>query len=56
MPLTVKKLDAARFGGDKERPSDGNNLCMRLHSSGAKRFQVQVPSESGSKGCVGHPW
>lgn len=49
MSLTVKKLEAARFGVDKERLSDGNGLYARLYPSGAKRFQVQVPSELGGK-------
>ncbi|RJL02376.1 DUF4102 domain-containing protein [Paracoccus aestuarii] len=49
MSLTVKKLEAARFGIDKERLSDGNGLYVRLYPSGAKRFQVQVPRERGDK-------
>ena len=49
MSLTVKKLEAARFGVDKERLSGANGLYARLYPSGAKRFQVQVPSELGGK-------
>lgn len=49
MPLTVKKLEAAKFGMEKERLSDGNGLYARLYPSGAKRFQVQVPTENQSK-------
>lgn len=49
MPLTVKKLEGSKFGIDKERLSDGNGLYVRLYPSGAKRFQVQIPSEPGCK-------
>lgn len=49
MSLTVKKLEAAKFGLEKERLSDGNGLYARLYPSGAKRFQVQVPTETQSK-------
>lgn len=49
MTLTVKKLEGAKFGIDKERLSDGNGLYLRLYPSGAKRFQVQIPSEPGCK-------
>ena len=49
MTLTVKKLEGAKFGIDKERLSDGNGLYVRLYPSGAKRFQVQIPSEPGCK-------
>lgn len=49
MPMTVKKIEAARFGVDKERLSDGNGLYLRLFPNGAKRFQVQIARAPGSK-------
>ena len=42
MPMTVKQIEAARFGVDKERMSDGSGLYLRLFPNGAKRFQVQI--------------
>jgi hypothetical protein len=42
MPLTVKQIEAARFGVDKERLGDGGGLYLRLLPNGAKRFQVQL--------------
>ena len=49
MPLTVKQIESARFGLEKERLSDGGGLYLRLFPSGAKRFQVQVARAPGSK-------
>lgn len=42
MPMTVKQIEGARYGFDKERLSDGGGLYLRLFPNGAKRFQVQV--------------
>lgn len=47
MPMTVKEIEAARFGVDKERISDGGGLYLRLFANGAKRFQVQVARAPG---------
>lgn len=49
MPLTVKQIEAARFGVDKERLGDGGGLYLRLFPNGAKRFQVQVARAPDSK-------
>lgn len=43
MPLTVKQIEAATHGRDKERLGDGSGLFLRLYPSGTKTFQVQVP-------------
>lgn len=48
MSLNVKQIEAARFGVQKERLSDGSGLYLRLYSNGAKRFQVQIPKEPNS--------
>lgn len=48
MPLTVKQIDAARFGTEKERLSDGGGLYLRLFPNGSKRFQVQIARGKGS--------
>ena len=45
MKLTVKQIEAARFGQQKERMSDGKGLYLRLYPSGKKAFQIQVPRE-----------
>lgn len=47
MPMTVKEIEAARFGVDKERMSDGGGLYLRLFANGAKRFQVQIARAPG---------
>ena len=52
MILTVKQIDAARFGLQKERMSDGAGLYLRLYPSGKRAFQVQVLKESGGTGRV----
>ncbi|MBY6201015.1 tyrosine-type recombinase/integrase [Maritalea mobilis] len=49
MALTVKQIEAARFGIEKERLSDGGGLYLRLFPNGSKRFQVQVARAPGSK-------
>ncbi len=49
MPLTVKQIEAARFGVEKERLSDGGGLYLRLFPNGAKRFQIQVARAPGGK-------
>lgn len=48
MPLNIKQIEAARFGVQKERLSDGSGLYLRLYPNGAKRFQVQIPKEPNS--------
>jgi hypothetical protein len=54
MPLNVKQIEAARFGVQKERLSDGGGLYLRLFANGAKRFQVQIQREpdSAARGWV----
>ncbi len=54
MPMTVKQIESARYGVDKERLSDGGGLYLRLFPNGAKRFQVQVARapESKARGWV----
>jgi len=47
MPMTVKEIEAARFGVSKERLSDGGGLYLRLFPNGTKRFQVQVARAPG---------
>jgi integrase len=49
MPLTVKQIESARYGLEKERLGDGAGLYLRLFQNGAKRFQVQVAKEPRSK-------
>lgn len=49
MPLTVKQLEAAKFGQVQERLSDGNGLYLRLYPSGKKAFQVQVSTHTGRR-------
>lgn len=49
MPLTVKQIESARYGVEKERLGDGAGLYLRLYPNGAKRFQVQVAKQPGSK-------
>ena len=46
MTLTVKQIEAARHGVQKERMSDGGGLYVRLYPSGRKTFQVQVCKSS----------
>ncbi|WP_313136959.1 tyrosine-type recombinase/integrase [Paracoccus jeotgali] len=48
MALTVKQIEAARHGSQKERMSDGSGLYLRLYPSGKKTFQVQINKETGS--------
>ena len=50
MPMTVKQIEAARFGVDKERMSDGSGLYLRLFPNGAKRFQVQIARAPDDRG------
>lgn len=52
MTLTIKQINAARFGVQKERMSDGAGLYLRLYPSGKKAFQVQVFKEQGGTGRV----
>lgn len=52
MTLTVKQIEAARFGKDKERLSDGSGLYLRLSPSGLNAFQIQVPREAGASARV----
>lgn len=52
MTLTVKQIDAARFGIQKERMGDGGGLYLRLYPSGKKAFQVQVFKEQGQANRV----
>ena len=47
MPLTVKQIEAATFGKNKERLGDGSGLFLRLYPSGSKIFQVLLPAEAG---------
>lgn len=49
MPLTVKQLEAAKFGQVQERLSDGNGLYLRLYPSGKKAFQVQVSTHAARR-------
>lgn len=42
--LTVKQIEAATNGRDKERLGDGSGLFLRLYPSGTKTFQVLVPA------------
>ena len=46
MALTVKQIEAAKHGVQKERMSDGSGLYVRLYPSGTKTFQVQVCKSS----------
>ena len=48
MALTVKQIEAAKHGAQKERMSDGSGLYLRLYPSGKKAFQVQVGKEPAS--------
>ncbi|WP_313138294.1 Arm DNA-binding domain-containing protein [Paracoccus jeotgali] len=48
MALTVKPIEAAKHGAQKERMSDGSGLYLRLYPSGKKTFQVQINKETGS--------
>lgn len=50
MPMTVKQIEAARFGVAKERLSDGGGLYLRLFPNGSKRFQVQIAKAPGLTG------
>lgn len=52
MPLTVKEIEAARFGVQKERLGDGSGLFLRLHASGRKSFEVLVNKGDGAVGRV----
>ncbi|PWR01286.1 hypothetical protein DKT77_17810 [Meridianimarinicoccus roseus] len=52
MPLTVKEIEAARFGVQKERLGDGAGLFVRLYPSGRKSFQVLVSKGDGAPGRV----
>lgn len=49
MPLTVRQIEAAKFGTQKERLGDGAGLHLRLYPSGKKSFQVQVPKDECTK-------
>ena len=49
MPLTVKQIEAAVHGRDKERLGDGSGLFLRLYPSGSKRFQILVPAAPKDK-------
>jgi integrase len=42
MALTVKQIETARHGVQKERMSDGAGLYVRLYPSGRKTFQAQI--------------
>lgn len=53
MPLTVKQIESARFGVEKERLGDGSGLFVRLYPSGRKSFQVLV--SKGDEGA-GRTW
>lgn len=48
MPLTVKEIEAARFGVQKERLGDGSGLFLRLHASGRISFEVLVNKGDGA--------
>ena len=48
MTLTVKEIEAARHGVQKERMSDGGGLYLKLAPSGRKTFQVSVPKGPGN--------
>lgn len=50
MTLTVKQIEAALFGREKERLCDGNGLYLRLYPSGKKSFQVMVAKSKEEKG------
>ncbi|MCQ0969571.1 integrase arm-type DNA-binding domain-containing protein [Paracoccus sp. TK19116] len=55
MPLTVKQIEAAKFGISKERLGDGGGLYLRLLRSGRKQFQVLIPKSEVSKQRVWLP-
>ncbi|PUB12463.1 Arm DNA-binding domain-containing protein [Yoonia sediminilitoris] len=40
--LTVKQIEAARYGVSPVRLSDGNSLYVRLNKGGGKRFQLRL--------------
>jgi len=40
--LTVKQIEAARFGVSPVRLSDGNGLYVRLNKGGGKTFQLRL--------------
>lgn len=40
--LTVKQIEAARFGTSPVRISDGNGLYLRLNKGGGKTFQLRL--------------
>lgn len=50
--LTVKEIEAARHGLQKERLCDGGGLFLRLYPSGLKLFQVQVAKGPDERGRV----
>lgn len=49
MVLTVKQIEAAKFGTQKERMSDGTGLYLRLYPSGKKAFQMQVARSASER-------
>ncbi|MBC9246863.1 DUF4102 domain-containing protein [Paracoccus sp. 11-3] len=49
MTLTVKQVEAAKFGLSQERLSDGNDLYLRLYPLGKKGFQVQIAVTEGQR-------
>ena len=40
--LTVKQIEAARYGVSPVRLSDGNGLYIRLNKGGGKTFQLRL--------------
>ena len=52
MARTVKQIEAAKHGIQKERMSDGSSRYLPLYPSGKKVSQVQVSKEPGSSSGV----
>lgn len=47
--LTVKQIEAHRFGKGPERLSDGNGLYIRTYKSGRKSFQTRIAASKKLK-------
>lgn len=47
--LTVKQIEAHRYGKGPERLSDGNGLYIRTYKSGRKSFQTRIASSGKMK-------